>query len=162
MFQSLALGKSDKIESISKRVIVNASEAFLNQGSGIKYFAKSLIQSVACIKTELAILIEVYSRDSASLLADSNALKVHPITDAGSLKRIVESLKIQGSLFLNPFGKQEIIHKISSRDPLYPLVLDSLNLPGGSPAISSSESLQIFQQYKIFSRAKSLFASNTT
>ncbi|MEA5414898.1 glycosyltransferase family 4 protein [Synechococcus sp. BA-132 BA5] len=153
------MGEPDKIKSMNKRVIVNAHEVFHSQGSGIKYFAKSLIQSVACSQTELAILVEVYSRDSHSLLADSNAFKVHPITHVGSLKRIAESLKIQGSLFLNPFGRHEIIHKISSRDPLYSLVLDSLNLAGGAPTMNSSESLKIYQQYKIFSRAKSLFAS---
>jgi len=145
---------------MNKRVIVNAHEVFFHQGSGIQYFARSLIQSVACINADLAILIEVYSRGSQSLLADSNVFQVHPSKHGGSLKRIVESLKIQGSLSLNPFGiNKKIIDRLSSRDPLYPLVLDSLNLADGAPTMSPSESLQIYHQYKIFSRAKSLFAS---
>jgi alpha-1,3-rhamnosyl/mannosyltransferase len=126
-------------------VILNTSELFRFQGSGIKSFSQSILQaSYGVIPLEL--LLQSQRREPGNDLVHTNLFHVHPANAgvAGAVKReIKQSLK-----FYTP-GKTVYKAPLASHDdPLQGMAISRLQLDDNQPVQSSllfRSSLNIFQ-----------------
>jgi glycosyltransferase involved in cell wall biosynthesis len=140
------------------RVVVNAKEAYLWQGSGVKYYTQSLLRAVGTSDLDLGILVETYNNSHQSALADTSALQIHHYVRETSLSRLRDMLSVRFRPLLRPWGTEYIAHLVSRLDPLLPQIESALQLCPVGKGKPSSADLNVYQAYRVFSRAQCMFA----
>ncbi|MCP9839914.1 glycosyltransferase family 4 protein [Synechococcus sp. J7-Johnson] len=109
------------------RIAINSAEAFLHNGSGIKYFSRSLIDSLRQKDLAVDILLEGnLSNNNGSELSSSSLFKLYDkISPVEKLK-----LRLKTDLYSLPLFRlcRSRLHRVSPNDPL--LSLAQARIPG--------------------------------
>jgi glycosyltransferase involved in cell wall biosynthesis len=141
------------------RVIVNAKEVYLWQGSGVKYFSRSLLRAIGVADIRLGLMVEAYSKSPNPALADTSALQIHQHTRETSISRLRDLLHVRTRPFLRPWRQQYQAHMVAESDPLMHQIEAALNLGAGCQGTHDPVDFRIYQAYRVFSRAQCMFTS---
>jgi glycosyltransferase involved in cell wall biosynthesis len=140
------------------QVLVNTSEAFASQGSGIKSFSNSLLRAVAGSCLNPSLLLESYWTSESPALADTNAVSVYHFQSSSTLSKLKEIFESRSQRYLRPLRRGVPIRQIRREDPLFSTVVSSLRLNSSSEQGLQDANLRMYQGSRIFSQAKTHFA----
>ncbi|MCP9799200.1 glycosyltransferase family 1 protein [Synechococcus sp. RedBA-s] len=129
------------------RIVINSSEAFSSNGSGIKYFSRSLIDALRRRSLDLDILLEGHQSDKdGSELASSTLFDLY--SETSSIAKIRLKLKTD-LLYLPPFRFfPRRLQRVSSQDPLSSVAQARLPGQGELPPAQFLMAKQLFKLAK--------------